>query len=292
MLDFSEDVTAEATAYAVKFLSHQRRDSALLPKAALWLMNHRNEGFWWSSTKQTAMVIYGLTDYLRSTNELHPNLTVTVSVNNRQVLNRAIDQATNLNPPPLTLDDSALQPGANHIRVSTSGQGRIYYSTRAEYSSTEDKLQKTGTASLNVLRDYFRLIPGKDGDKIVYETAPLEGSVASGDVIAVRLTVTGSEWKYLMLEDPIPAGTEFIERDNIYQLRNRPPWWDYYFTRRELHDDRLAIFQTWFPAGQHQYFYLLKVVNPGSFQVSPARVAPMYQAGVMATSEARRLEVK
>src|SRR5271157_90284 len=292
MLDFSEDVTPEATAYAVKFLSHQHPDSALLPKAALWLMNHRNEGFWWSSTKQTAMVIYGLTDYLRSTNELHPNLTVTVFVNNRQVLNRAIDQATNLNPPPLTLDDSALQPGVNHIRVSTSGQGRLYYSARAEYYSTEDKLQKTGTASLNILRDYFRLIPGKDGDKIVYETAPLEGSVASGDVLAVRLTVTGSEWKYLMLEDPIPAGAEFIERDNIYQLRNRPAWWDYYCTRRELHDDRLAIFQTWFPAGQHQYFYLLKVVNPGLFQVSPARVAPMYQTGVMATSEARRLEVK
>ncbi len=46
------------------------------------------------------------------------------------------------------------------------------------------------------------------------------------------------------------------------------------------------------PAGQQQYFYLLKVVNPGLFQVSPARVQPMYQTGVMATSEARRLEVK
>jgi len=255
-------------------------------------MNNRNEGFWWSSTKQTAMVIYGVADYLRITGELNPNLTVTVFVNNRQALNRAIDRATDLNPPPLTLDDSGLQPGVNHIRVSTTGQGRLYFSARAESYSTEDKLQKTGTASLNILRDYFRLVPGKDGDKIVYDVAPLAGSVASGDVIAVRLTVTGSEWKYLMLEDPIPAGTEFIERDNIYQLRNRPPWWDYYFTRRELHDDRLGIFQTWFPAGQHQYFYLLKVVNPGSFQVSPARVQPMYQTGVMATSEARRLEVQ
>jgi uncharacterized protein YfaS (alpha-2-macroglobulin family) len=292
MLDFSEDVTAEATAYAVKFLSHQRRSSALLPKAALWLMNNRNEGFWWSSTKQTAMVIYGLADYLRATGELNPNLTVAVFVNNRQALSRAIDRATDLNPAPLSLDDSALQPGVNHIRVTTTGQGRLYFSVRAESYSTEDKLQKTGSASLNILRDYFRLVPGKDGDKIVYDVAPLAASVASGDVIAVRLTVTGSEWKYLMLEDPIPAGTEFIERDNIYQLRNRPPWWDYYFTRRELHDDRLAIFQTWFPAGQHQYFYLLKVVNPGSFQVSPARVQPMYQTGVMATSEARRLEVQ
>jgi alpha-2-macroglobulin len=34
------------------------------------------------------------------------------------------------------------------------------------------------------------------------------------------------------------------------------------------------------------------VVNPGSFQVSPAKVGPMYQPGVMATSESRRLEVK
>ena len=286
MLDFSEDVTPEATAYAVKFLSHQRRDSALLPKAALWLMNHRDEGYWWATTKQTAMVIYGLSDYLRATGELNPSLNVTVFVNGRQVLARTIDQATNLNPPPLTLDDSKLQPGVNHIRVVTAGKGRLYYSARAEYYSTEEKLQKTGSASLNILRDYFRLVPGKDGDKIVYDTAPLTGPAASGDIIAVRLTVTGSEWKYLMLEDPIPAGAEFIERDNIYQLRNRPPWWEYFFTRREMHDDRMAIFQTWFPAGQHQYFYLLKVVNPGLFQVSPARVQPMYQTGVMATSDA------
>ena len=54
----------------------------------------------------------------------------------------------------------------------------------------------------------------------------------------------------------------------------------------------MAIFQTYFPQGQQQYFYLLKVVNPGVFQVSPARVQPMYQPDVMATTEARRLEVK
>jgi hypothetical protein len=116
--------------------------------------------------------------------------------------------------------------------------------------------------------------------------------VAVGDIVAVRLTVTGSEWKYLMLEDPIPAGMEFIERDAAYELRSKPPWWQYFFTRRELHDDRMAIFQTYFPQGQQQYFYLLKVVNPGVFQASPARVQPMYQPGAMATSEARRLEAK
>ena len=292
MLDFSTDATPEATAYVVKLLSHQRKDSPLLGKAALWLMNHRNEGYWWTSTKQTAMVIYGLTDFLKASGELNPDLNVTVFVNDTPALTRKLDQTAGVYTPELVLDESKLQPVGNHIRITTTGKGRLYYSTRAEYYSTDEKLQKTGTVSLNILRDYFKLIPGKDGDRIVYDLAPLNGPVASGDTLAVRLTVTGSEWKYMMIEDPIPAGTEFIERDSSYQLRDRPPWWQWLFSRRELHDDRMAIFQTWFPQGQQQYFYLLKVVNPGTFRVSPARVGPMYQSDVMATSEARRLEVK
>ena len=87
------------------------------------------------------------------------------------------------------------------------------------------------------------------------------------------------------MEDPIPAGTEFIEKDNLYEISNKPPWWRYWFSRRELHDDRIAIFDSFFYEQQKQYFYLLKVVNPGTFHVSPARVEPMYQPGHMATTE-------
>jgi uncharacterized protein YfaS (alpha-2-macroglobulin family) len=121
---------------------------------------------------------------------------------------------------------------------------------------------------------------------------PLNGPATAGDTLAVRLTVTGAEQKYLMIEDPIPAGTEFIARDAGYEIRGAPDAWQSFFSRRELHDDRMAIFETYFPQGQQQFLYLLKVVNPGSFQVSPARVAPMYQPAIMATSEPRRLEVK
>jgi uncharacterized protein YfaS (alpha-2-macroglobulin family) len=292
MLDFSEDATPEATAYVMKLLSHQRPSSPLLPKAALWLVNHRNEGEWWSSTKQTAMVIYGLIDYLAATRELESDVTATVLVNDRPVLTRKLDAASPVGAPDLRVDEAGLSPGVNRIRVTAAGSGRLYYSARAEYSSASDRLQKAGTTSLNLLRDYFRLVPSKTGDRIVYDTVPLNGPVTAGDVLAVRLTVTGTEWKYLMVEDPIPAGAEFIEHDNSYELRNRPPWWAWIFTRRELHDDRMALFQTWFPRGQQQYFYLLKVVNPGLFRISPARVAPMYQRDAMGTSESTRLEVK
>lgn len=290
MLDFSADVTPEATAYAMKFLARENPNHPLLPKAAVWLMNHRNEGYWWSSTKQTAMVIYGLIEYLKASRELNPNLTATVFVNDQPALTRKFDNA--VDAPEIALDESKLKAGENAIRVTTSGQGRLYYSARAEYYSTSEKLQKTGSVELNLLRDYFRLVPGKDGDSIVYDLSPLDGTVATGDVIAVRLTVTGTDWKYLLVEDPIPAGTEFIERDELYKLKNRPPWWRYWFTRRELHDDRMAIFQTYFGRGQQQYFYLLKVVNAGVFRTSPAKVQPMYQPEIQATTESRRLEAK
>jgi uncharacterized protein YfaS (alpha-2-macroglobulin family) len=120
----------------------------------------------------------------------------------------------------------------------------------------------------------------------------LKGAVQSGDTLAVRLTVTGSEWKYMMVEDPIPAGTEFIEHDNLYELAEKPPWWNWWFTRREFHDDRAAFFQTYFPRGGQEFVYLLKVVNPGVFRVSPGKVEPMYQPSYFATSDPLTLEVK
>jgi uncharacterized protein YfaS (alpha-2-macroglobulin family) len=93
------------------------------------------------------------------------------------------------------------------------------------------------------------------------------------------------------MEDPIPAGAEFITRDDLYELKQKPGWWDSWFTRREFHDDRAAIFQTYFNR-EKQYTYLLKIVNPGKFQVSPAVVRPMYQPSIFATSDAILLEVK
>ncbi|MFL6465967.1 MAG: alpha-2-macroglobulin family protein, partial [Bryobacteraceae bacterium] len=285
MLDFEADITPEASAYAMKLLSRERPNSPLLSKAALWLVNHRNQGYWWSSSKQTAMVIYGLIDYVKATKELHPNFTAAVLVNGKEATTHAFNSDNTVEAPEIILDEGKLGGGTNQIQVTSNGQGRLYYSVSAIHYSDTARLQKQGAIALNVLRDYFRLVPGKEGNAIVYDLNPLEGPVTQGDTVAVRLTVTGKDWRYLLVEDPIPAGTEFIERDNLYHIRNKPPWWRYWFTRRELHDDRMAIFQTYFNEGQQQYFYLLKVVNPGIFHVSPARVQPMYQPGIEATTE-------
>jgi hypothetical protein len=217
-----------------------------------------------------------------------------VWVNDREVLRQRFgaEDALSSSPPVVRLLAEELAPGANRVRIEKSGEGRLYWSARADYFSAEEKLARTGTVSLNLLREYFRLVPSREEGKIVYRLEPLAGTLAPGDTTVVRLTVSGGEWRYLMVEDPIPAGTEFIERDDLYEIKDRPPWWYAWYSRREFHDNRVAIFQTYFSAGQAQHLYLLKVVNPGRYRVSPARVEPMYQPQFFATSDSRTVDVE
>jgi hypothetical protein len=293
MLDFETDATPEATAFAAKFLAKVNPNSPLLPKAAFWLATHRNEGYWWDSTKQTAFVVYGLIDFLKQSGELKPNFSADVLVDDKVVLTKRFSDGDALSPNSARLQLSADQLGQNNrVVIRKHGQGRLYWSLRGEYFSDEKKLTNTGSFNLTLAREYFQLSPIKQGDTIRYKLESLKGPVQSGDTLAVRLTVTGSDWKYMMVEDPIPAGTEFIEHDNLYDLTEKPSWWNWRYTRREFHDDRAAFFQTYFSRGAQEYVYLLKVVNPGLFRVSPAKVEPMYQPSYFATSDPLIVEVK
>jgi uncharacterized protein YfaS (alpha-2-macroglobulin family) len=293
MLDFETDASPEATAFAAKFLSKVKPQSPLLPKAAFWLVTHRNEGYWWDSTKQTAFVIYGLTDFLKQSGELKPNYSVDVLINDKVIATRHFSEGDVFTAGSGGLHLGPDQLGQNNqVVIRKRGEGRLYWSLRGEYYSDEKKLTNVGSFSLTLAREYFKLSPVKENERVRYNLNPLNGPVQPGDTLAVRLTVTGSEWKYLMVEDPIPAGTELIEHDNLYELREKPSWWNWWYTRRELHDDRAAFFASYFSRGAREYVYLLKVVNPGVFQVSPGKVEPMYQPSYFATSDPLTLEVK
>jgi uncharacterized protein YfaS (alpha-2-macroglobulin family) len=293
MLDFDTDASPEATAFVAKFLSKVKADSPLLPKAAYWLVSHRDEGYWWDSTKQTAFVVYGLTDFLKQSGELKPNYSLEVLVNDKTVATRQFHESDAFSPNSVSLRLGPDQLGqSNRVVIRKKGQGRMYWSLRGEYYSDEKKLTNSGSFSLTLAREYFKLSPVRENDRIRYKLDSLSGPVQVGDTLAVRLTVSGSEWKYMMVEDPIPAGTELIEHDNLYELMEKPAWWNWWYTRREFHDDHAAFFQTDFSRGAQEYVYLLKVVNPGLFRVSPGKVEPMYQPSQFATSDPLTLEVQ
>jgi len=293
LMDFSGDTTPQATAYVLKLLTRTAPNNPLLAKAAVYLVNHRDQGYYWDSTEQTAMVIYGLTDYLARTQELKPNYGVEVQVNGKAVETKKFTAADALAPATtIALNESQLAPGDNQVRIAKAGDGRLYWSLRGEYYSNASKAVNTGSFKLSVAREYYKLTSQQQGDRVVYHLDRLAGPVDVGDTLAVRITVGGSDWKYLMIEDPIPSGTESIARDDLYQLDEKPDWWGRWSSYRELRDDRTTFFNLYFPQGQHEYVYLLKVVNPGVFRVSPTRVEPMYQPEYLATSDALTVTVK
>jgi hypothetical protein len=87
LLEYWADTSSETTAFALKLLARQSPPSPLLPKSAQWLAGHR-DGDYWYSTKQTAMVIQGLTDYLSLSGELANSSDVEVLVNGSSVAKR------------------------------------------------------------------------------------------------------------------------------------------------------------------------------------------------------------
>jgi hypothetical protein len=292
VLDLEYDDSAQSTAFAMRFLAHADAQSPLLPKGAEWLMLNRDNGYWWDSTEQTAMVIFGLVDYLAGSQELSADFDADVRVNGASVGHRHFSPADALAGTTLDVTVPAATIGAhNTIDIARTGGGRAYWTAEGTYFSTEHKLYQQGNLSLNVTRDYFRLAPGKDKNgNVVYTLDPLKGTAQIGDVLAVHIALSGSAAKYLFLDDPIPAGTEFLQNEDSYNIVARPTDWTWWYTRREFRDDRAVIFATDF-SGKQESFYLLKVVNPGSFEISPAHVEPMYQPGIQATSDELHLDV-
>ncbi|HZP22051.1 MAG TPA: alpha-2-macroglobulin family protein, partial [Terriglobales bacterium] len=125
LMDFSGDTTPESTAYALKLINRTDAGSPLLSKAAVYLVSHRSEGYYWDSTEQTAMVIYGLTDYLERTQELKPNYSVEVQVNGKSVATKKFTSADALAPATtVTLSESQLAPANNDVRIVKTGDGR------------------------------------------------------------------------------------------------------------------------------------------------------------------------
>jgi len=286
------DTSNETTALALKLIIRQDRASGLLPKAAQWLARHR-DGDYWYSTKQTAMVIAGLTDYLALSGELANSSDVEVLVNGTSVGKRHFAPGDAFALPWKIKVPPAQSANGGQVTIRKSGNGITYWSAENTWYSADKKLYQQGKLALNLTRDYYVLQKKQAAptDPITYDLAPIKGPVHVGDIVAVRLAVNGTDWKYLLAEDPIPAGTEFLANTGLYTLNNKPDWWGDWFTRKEFHDDRAAFFNTDF-SGRREYVYLLKVVNPGKFSISPAQVGPMYQSNVQATSDPATLEVQ
>ncbi|HEY6233184.1 MAG TPA: hypothetical protein VIW64_18110, partial [Pyrinomonadaceae bacterium] len=288
MLDFAETNDTEATALSLKALARIKPDSPLLPRVARWLVSNRRNSFYWESTKDTAFAIFGLIDYLKVSRELSPDYDLEVYLNGENVVTQHISSAAASQT--VTVNRKANEvAGTNEVRVVKRGKGTLYFSSSLDYYTGEEDVAARGSADLNLTREYLRLQVVEDGYKLKWKTEPLTGEIHSGDLLVVRLKLSGGKARHLMIEDPIPAGAEQIESVGNLNLdyTSGHEWTDWY-SSREFRDNRTVIFMDYFD-GDATLQYAMRVQVPGQFRVAPARAELMYRSATQSNTASARL---
>ncbi len=117
----------EATALALEAMLKVEPKDARVSQIVRWLMDQRR-GDAWYSTRDTAMVLYAMAEYFKSSKELSPNSDVVVSLNGRAIGRTHFGKAS-LFEPEIEISTSDLHKGRNVLEIAKKGAGNVYYST-------------------------------------------------------------------------------------------------------------------------------------------------------------------
>ena len=212
----------EATAFALRAMLAIDPTNQLIEPVTNWLIKNRR-GAQWNSTRDTAIVVLALNDYLRASGELKAKVEYEIFVNGNSIARKKISGADLFNAPSQFTADPKLIQDSNSIRiVCKSGNTPIYFAASAKFFSTEEPITPAGN-EIFVKREYYKLAGRPTLLKgLVYDKVPLRDgdTVDSGERVQAVLTIEGkNNYEYLLFEDLKPAGLEAVEvrsGDSLY----------------------------------------------------------------------------
>lgn len=273
------DNEVESTAYVLKAFLTVDPENPMLQKIIRFLSFSRR-GDYWVSTKDTAAAIFAITQYLQYSDELNPNFKAKVTLNGKLIKEVSFTKDdVDKEGKEIKISGGEIASGKNEIKFEKEGDGRLYYAAYLKFYSKEENV-KSSNSGFKVSRTY-QLI-SEEGGKPVNKWTTLK----SGDRILVTLTLTAdSQGQYVLIEDPKPAGCEIIDTDKepegIYEKRKVAQpyyygYWNYWFSHKEVRDEKIAYFATNFYSGTQTIMYVMRAETPGTFHTMPTRVSLMY----------------
>jgi uncharacterized protein YfaS (alpha-2-macroglobulin family) len=295
------DGGVEATSFALRALLAIDPQNKLVEPVTNWLVKNRR-GAQWSNTRDTAIVVLTLNDYLKVSGEVQPTMSYQLVVNGTSVATKQLTADDALSAPSkFAISRELLRDGQNEISiVRSSGSGPIYFSASAEFFSLEEPLKPAGN-EIFVRRQYFKLVNHPTLLKgIVSERVPLNDgeTVKSGDRVEVVLTVEAkNNYEYLLFEDLKPAGLEAVQIRSGESLFVRELKADGDFTGRqrwvyqELRDRKVALFIDRLPDGVWQLSYEMRAEAPGAFHALPVLGHAMYVPEIRTNGAETRVRV-
>ncbi|PYV85470.1 MAG: alpha-2-macroglobulin, partial [Acidobacteria bacterium] len=298
------DGGVEATSFALRALLAVDPKNKLIEPVTHWLLQNRR-GAQWSNTRDTAITVLALNDYLRRSSELATSLEYELQVNGHSIVTRKVIPTEALSAPSqFEIDPKFLKEGTNEIRIlRKNGSGPLYFSAQASFFSLEEPITAAGNG-IFAYRQYYKLVPRPTLLKgYFYDKQPLNSgdNVSSGERVEMVVTIEAkNNHEYLVFEDLKPAGLEAVQirsggplfarelksgvvtrlqsqalnsklqvEESDYTGRQR---WVY----QELRDRQVALFIDKLPEGLWEIRYDLRAEVPGTFHALPVVGHAMY----------------
>jgi uncharacterized protein YfaS (alpha-2-macroglobulin family) len=290
----------EAQAYYLKLLSAREPNSDVAAGLVKYLLNNRKHATYWNSTRDTALVVEAMAEYLAATGEGQKPMTVEVWLNGQR------QKTVEITPETLFTFDNRfvvtgadLESGRHTVELRKQGEGRLYYNAYLSLFSLEDDIRAAGL-EIKVNRKLYRLTRkaaeqqtaggrGQVVDEKIekYDRTEITnlGTIESGDLVEVELTIESkNDYEYLIFQDYKPAGCEPMEVRSGYNGNEMGAYVEY-------RDDRVALFVRRLARGTHSVSYRLRAEIPGQFSALPTQARAMYAPELRGNSDELKVKI-
>jgi uncharacterized protein YfaS (alpha-2-macroglobulin family) len=290
----------EANAYYLKLLARTSPKDVKASRLVKYLLNNRRHATYWNSTRDTAICIEAMAEFLRHSGEDRPDMTVEVWLDGKKHKEVKIDASNLFNfDNRLVLVGDAVDTGKHVLEIKRHGTGPVYCSAYLTNFTLEDFITRAGL-EVRVNRKYYKLTRddkaikvqgarGQAADQRVerYQRTELANlaQLRSGDLVEVELEIDSkSDYEYLIFEDPKAAGFEPQEVRSGYTANGLGAY-------MELRDDKVCFFARRVARGKHSVSYRMRAEIPGQFSALPTRAYAMYAPELRGNSDEIKLRI-
>ena len=311
-----EQGAVETTASVLRALIQVDPSNSMIEPAAHWLLKNRR-GMQWSNTRDSALAILALDDFLEVSGELKASLDVSVSLNGRELGRRSVTPESMLAAPMVFHAEGGTLGNSNDVRiVRHAGTAPIYFSVEASCFTQAEPVPAGGN-DLFLQREYYRLVPEPTllrGVEERHELLADGAAIHAGDRLEeVVLVESKRELEYVLLQDLKPAGIEaeaLRSGESLWlrevdpkrvasRMKPMPPgrvtdedeagrsaW-----AHPEWRDREVAVFVHRLPAGLWRLRYRFRATTPGDFHALPLSAGAMYVPEIRGNSTEWRVGI-
>ncbi len=284
----------EADAMYLKFLSLVEPKGETAPRLVKYLINNRRHGTYWYNTRDSALVVEALSDYIAASGEQLATCGVEAYLDGKRIGRIEFTPETFFTANgTIEISGRALTAGEHELELRRTGTSNVYYSVYASNFTREAKIEPAGL-EVKIQRRYYRLsrdladatLPDRNAQPTPAKHEQLTRTLlsngdqlASGDLVEVELLIESkNDYEYLLIEDKKPAGLESVDSQSGYFYQSG------LYMYRELRERHVGLCVEWLPQGKYSVRYQLRTEGPGIFQAPPATIAGMYATELVGNS--------